>query len=372
MSGYFDACLRALSDQGHDLYLVDLDPSPEAPFSATLGNWIARRRTWDGCSLDTDGVLAELRQFSPGAILISSWHIAAYRSIAKGLAGTTIRVLCMDNWWIGSFKQWAGRMGRSVYLAPYFDLAFVPGLRQWQFARMLGFADNEIIPGLYSADTGPFYAHSARRSVGKTGGAPREFLFVGRLVPEKGVLELLQAYDTYRSRSKNPWCLRIAGTGPLVGEISTAPGVDYMGFCQPEELPQLMSRSDVFVLPSKQEHWGVVVHEAAAAGMVLCCTTAVPAGDQFLQDGYNGLLVPPGDALLLSEALLAFGRMGDGELTAMSEGSQGLSRQLSTEQWARHLIYQLNARRPDQGVASKKRLSGRFSMRSRLGRRPTL
>ncbi len=334
MSGYFDACLRALDKQGHEVYLLDLATSPEAPFGDGLAGWVPHRRSWTG-NLGVDVTLRELRSFGPDALLVSSWHIPEYRKLARAFAGQVPRVLCMDNWWVGSPKQWLGRLGSRLYLQPFFDLAFVPGIRQAQFAAMLGFDQGRIFTGLYSADTEGFA--SLERPASPFAG--RSFLYAGRLVEEKGFSDLLIAYDCYRSKVDQPWPLRVAGVGPLAAGLAARPGIEHLGFCQPNTLPTVMGQSAVFLLPSRHEHWGVVVHEAAAAGLALCCTVGVPAADRFLQDGFNGLLVPARDPRALGLALQTLGGLSDAALAAMAEGSRSLARQLSPDLWVRNLTF---------------------------------
>ncbi len=341
LSGYFDACLRALDSAGHELYLVDLAPSEEAPFGQSLGDWMPRRHLWVD-HLDTANLTNDLKAFEPDALLVSSWHIPEYRKLARVFSGRVPRLLCMDNWWTGTSRQWLGRITASIHIQPFYDLAFVPGIRQCQFAQMLGFAESDIITGLYCADTNAFSAEPRPEEAFFKNNA---FLYVGRLVDSKGVNELLTAYREYRALSSNPWPLRVAGTGPLRDRLELIDGVEHAGFRQPDALPALMSQSTVLILPSRHEHWGVVVHEAATAGLALCCSTRVAAADRFLQEGYNGLLVAPADSKRLVSALRTFEQMKPQAMKAMSDGSLSLARQLTLSQWADHLVFRVEAHR---------------------------
>jgi glycosyltransferase involved in cell wall biosynthesis len=59
----------------------------------------------------------------------------------------------------------------------------------------------------------------------------------------------------------------------------------------------------VFVLPSLSEQWGMVLNEAACAGLPLVASDAAGAAWDLVEDGVNGFRVPAGDIAALREAL---------------------------------------------------------------------
>ena len=73
---------------------------------------------------------------------------------------------------------------------------------------------------------------------------------------------------SYCKSVENPWPLVCAGAGPLVDTVSDFASSN-IGFVQPEQLPDLMAGATAFVLPSRIEPWGVVLHEAASSGLPL-------------------------------------------------------------------------------------------------------
>ena len=308
-----------------------------APFDDSQFDWLTTAYTWRG-SPDVDSVLRLVKDSDPDAVLVSSWHIGAYRRVLREIrsAGVT-RVLCMDNQWLATPKQWLGRLTWRQHIRPYYDLAFVPGDRQVYFARRLGFRRDHILRGLYCADTAAF---------ARPAGLPtrdRAFLFVGRLVREKGIDVLADAYRIYRRRATRPWPLRIVGTGPELHTFAGIEGVELLGFVQPRELPATMWQASALVCPSIFEPWGVVVHEAAASGLCIICSESAGAAVHMVQDGYNGYLVPAGDVSDLAMSLLRVSGAPDHELAEMSAGSVLLSRQLTPDRWARYLIAMLAA-----------------------------
>jgi len=134
------------------------------------------------------------------------------------------------------------------------------------------------------------------------GGGP-VVLTVGRMVGYKGFDVLLRAARGLRAT------VVLVGTGPLEAGLraSAPPNVRFTGRVSDEELVACYHAADVFCLPSVTiaEAFGIVLLEAMACGLPLV-TTALPTGVSAVnRDGVTGLIVPPGDAGALRDALAA-------------------------------------------------------------------
>jgi glycosyltransferase involved in cell wall biosynthesis len=134
------------------------------------------------------------------------------------------------------------------------------------------------------------------------------FLFVGQMIPRKGVDLLLDAFSRLVAGGY-PVELHLAGReGELSGWLSKLkPGVRERvtchGFLQPKDLPALFSHADVFVLPSRHDGWGVVVNQALGAGLPVITSTAAGAGSDLVGNGMEGIHVPPGEVEPLFRAM---------------------------------------------------------------------
>jgi glycosyltransferase involved in cell wall biosynthesis len=118
---------------------------------------------------------------------------------------------------------------------------------------------------------------------------PAEVLYAGRLSPEKGVLELLDAAQGLN--------LVVAGDGPLRDRVPFA-----RGFVQHDELQQLYARAAVVACPSRREGFGVACLEAMAHGRPVVATRVGGLLD-LVVDGETGIVVPPRDSAALRSAL---------------------------------------------------------------------
>lgn len=337
MSGWLDACLGALTTTtGASLYLAYRTPMPEAPFDTSALVTTGNAYRWSDAPRSAE-LLRELEAFRPNALVVCSWDVGAYRAVARRYRGRAVRLLVMDNQWRSTPKQWAGCVAARTYLRTCFDAVFLPGERQAVFATKLGFPDDRIVRGSLSCDHRAFAGLCGARSTS----LPEAFIFIGRLVPAKGIDVLARAYRRYRDQTPRPWPLLVCGTGPLHDEIAAVPGVELRGFVQPRDLVDVVARAGCLVMPSRFEPWGLAIHEAAAAGLPIICTPACGASVELVGDGHNGLLVPAGDEERLALALRRLSQYPAERRATMGANSSRLSVRFTPEQWARHLYEHL-------------------------------
>jgi glycosyltransferase involved in cell wall biosynthesis len=179
-------------------------------------------------------------------------------------------------------------------------------------ARSLGALEVRVIPG--GVDLPP----DERREAD-----PPQILFVGRLSPEKGILQLVEAAAGRK--------LVVAGDGPLRDRV---PGA--LGFVPHEQLGTYYRQAAVVACPSLREGFGVACLEAMAHGVPVVAS-AVGGLLDLVVDGRTGLLVPPGDVPALRAALERL--LGDHDLrTRLGREARERAREFSWELVTRRTI----------------------------------
>jgi len=132
------------------------------------------------------------------------------------------------------------------------------------------------------------------------------FVFVGRLTRDKGISELLNAFNQV-CRQFSGCSLLVVGPDEETIEQS-APAHQKIRFVGKTSQPEAyMAAADVFVLPSYREGFGTVVIEAAACGTPTIASNIYGLSDAVV-DGETGLLVPVRDSSKLAEAMLSLAR----------------------------------------------------------------
>lgn len=342
LSGYITACLRALQRQyGVELVVVRHPSAQDAPFDSGSFEWI--QRLYDRNDVDSTALQRMIDEFRPNALYVSGWFDQTYLAAARYARSRGIPVVSgLDGQWRGTFRQWLGVLTAPWNLHPAIDVIWAAGERQRQFAARLGYRGSRCWSGVYACDWDAFNPMFEERR--RMAPERKHFLFVGRYIDVKGLDVLVDAYRRYRRGANDPWPLVCVGTGRQGELLRAQEGIIDRGFVQPEHLPQVMAEASVFILPSRHEPWGVVLQEAAAAGLPLIASDACGAAVHLLQDGYNGWLFQSGDAAHLAECMARASAESDDMRWQMGKRSSELAKQFTPDRWAFTLIDGLRQR----------------------------
>lgn len=259
-----------------------------------------------------DALKEEIEKAHHKSVLICGWHIKLFRFLARNLNSKVF--LFIDNPWRRTLRQLAGSLFFRIFWLRNYDGVIVPGVPQKKFAHFLGFKEERIQVGFFS-----FLNKSL--TTGLSNNPTREFIFIGRLVAWKGILELAHAYAKYRSLVCNPWPLIVCGDGVLRGEIDNIEGLELKGFLQKEELFAELKKRRVFISCGLGEHWGISIYEATFFGHPLILSSNAGAATTYLIHGINGISINGRDSEDILDALLHFHEMNDSELDLYSINS---------------------------------------------------
>lgn len=332
IADYFLACCLELAKLG-EVHVIRYPVNKEAPFQFNDTSIVKLYNR-------KDFSFNQLQQFSkdlkPDIIICSGWIDKEYLKLCKTYYKKVPTVLTCDTHWRGDFKQIIATVLSRFTLLRIFSDAWVPGLAQKSYVEKLGFKEEQISLGFYSCNHTKFEAVYNQTKNSKAGNFPHRFIYVGRYYEFKGLKELWQAFIELQNENSNDWELWCLGTGDL--KPVEHPKIKHFGFVQPSELNKFIETTGVFVLPSRFEPWGVVVHEFAAAGFPLLLSNAVGAKEQFLKVGENGYSFKENTVSDLKSVLSKFMKLSDQDLVKMSRVSNELSKSITPETWVETLL----------------------------------
>lgn len=168
------------------------------------------------------------------------------------------------------------------------------------------------------------------------------FLFVGHLVKRKGVDLLLKSCSLLQKEGKSNYTLLIAGDGPQKEELEAfcqennlTNSVKFLGKLNYEQLGAYFHQADVFVLPTLEDTWGMVVLEAMLFGKPVLCSQWAGSSEMIV-DGKNGYVFDPNEPEKLAERLNWF--MNNlNQIHEMGEKSKNIMVQYTPETAAKSL-----------------------------------
>lgn len=252
---------RQLRDESPDVLHTRLDASNTLGVAAALS--LGRGRPAVVRTFDNDPV----RDYGP-VVRFAAVRLAARVDVEIAVSKSVAR----------SMTRAFGGRARRIEVVP-------PGLDLERFDRSL--------------------ADGARKDALRSG-ATRVVGTVARIAEQKNLLVLIEAVSLLRSEIPG-LRLVVAGDGPLrrrlerqAVELGVLESVSFLGY--QEDVVPVYAAMDVFVLPSRYEGFGVVFLEAMSMGVPVVGTRVVGSVDA-VQDGRTGLLVPPGDARALADAI---------------------------------------------------------------------
>ena len=264
----------------------------------------------------------------PRLMTTSGWGYPLYNRFRDEARNHGCFVVCgSDNNFVFSFKQCIQALRFRLLFRDKYDAFFVPGRSGVRLMRFFGVPASRIVSGSYAADETLFHDGEALEK------RPKKMLFVGQFCERKNVLRLCEAFRISEGRREG-WTLDLYGSGPLRDVIPTGDGVAVHDFMQPEQLAEVYRQARCFILPSINEHWGVVVHEAALSGCVLLLSDCIGAGEDFLYEGRNGFSFRPESVESLASAMKRVYAMTGEEI----ETAQGVSLELASHDSLGHYV----------------------------------
>lgn len=337
----------------HVIFLAETDatlwqwkvPKEEIRFSyEVLRHW--RRRVRGYNVLLNRGVTAVLAAAKPDVVVLGGYSYIAMWQAQQWARRREIPVLL----WSESTRHDKRKGARPVeMLKKSFQRGcsgfIVPGKAAADYLSTFGIPRRVIFTAPNAVDNEYF---TAAAKAAREGGAELRsqlglpnsyFLFVGRLVPEKGIGLLLKAYERLDAPIRKRIGLVLAGDGPArVQTVQEAgriwPGrFVFPGFLQRQELAVLYALAEALVFPTLTDRWGLVVNEAMACGLPVIASDVAGASVDMVLDGWNGRTVRAGDIDDLSAAMRQLAQDREGTLR-MARHSEEHIANFTPQVWA--------------------------------------
>jgi glycosyltransferase involved in cell wall biosynthesis len=332
----------------HVLYLAERNPrrpyalhADEFRFEWTVlrSAYLARGGRW---VVVNRGVAKAIREIRPDAVIVGGWNQPAFW---QALSWAKLHGCPAIGWAESTARDarsgFAPLEGGKRAFIRVCDALLVPGHASAEYLAQLGVPAERVVVAPNAVDRGIFGGRVERargdRDVlrARLGVRGTCVLSVGRLDPEKGVDIAVRAVAALPDEVE----FIVAGTGPEESHLRAladrlAPGrVRFLGFVERDKLVEWYAASDVFVLPSRSEQWGMALNEAATAGLPLVASDAAGAAYDLLEDGLNGFRVAAGDVWAMRDALT---RLAGDEALRRSAGhrSRELAARFTPEAWA--------------------------------------
>jgi glycosyltransferase involved in cell wall biosynthesis len=126
-------------------------------------------------------------------------------------------------------------------------------------------------------------------------------LVVGRLIPRKGLDELLHTWDRLPGEERRGWRLVLAGDGPdgpALADFAGRAGLSDVVFTGPIDYSRIAdyyAAADVLISPTLEDNWSLVVPEGMSTGLPVMCSIYNGCYPELVQEGRNGWRYDPLD-----------------------------------------------------------------------------
>ena len=237
--------------------------------------------------------------------------IASYLARARGIPVVVSPHGCLEPWAL-AHRPLKKRLALALYQRRVFSTAAMivaTANQELNSIRSMGFTNPiAVLPNGVDLSVIPK----------RTLGAVRKLLFLSRIHPKKGVLDLVYAWARVR---RTGWKVVIAGPDEggylsevqaLIAKLNMQQDFEFPGLVSGDEKERCFSEADLFILPTYSENFGIVVAEALARQVPVITTTGAPWAELekydcgwWVEPGIDGIVGALSGALLISREQLA-------------------------------------------------------------------
>jgi glycosyltransferase involved in cell wall biosynthesis len=285
------------------------------------------------------GLWHDLKLYKPNIILSNQLGI---RTLIAHYYGTIFSVPVVPwvsvslytekkNWFFREyFRRWL--LKRS----PTICTNLTEGIRYLTEKHYVG--EEKIFPTPYAVDVDKFHdivqkfqseGYKLRAKMKMRGTV---FLYVGHMIKMKGLNELIAGLQKVDKKYIDKFTFIFVG-GELPKNLCQKLGQTdihfvNVGFVQPRELPLYYAMADVFIFPSLQDEWAIVINEAAAAGLPIISSIYAAATSDLVEDSFNGLRIDPYHDVEIAVSVEKMMKLSDDERSVWGRRSFSMSKKI--------------------------------------------
>ncbi len=238
--------------------------------------------------------------------------------------------------------QWYRKLYRKCTMR-YIDAYCVNGKLCGEYLELLGAKNDSVFYGQMAADTEGLanavaaiskeQVNTFRSNLNVSSG--RLYLYVGQLIPRKGIMELLKAW---RMAKQDGATLLIVGDGSQKEELQTYCNqwnlnIVFTGKIDYKYISQYYRIADLFIMPTLEDNWSLVVPEAMACGLPIACSKYNGCWPELVKPE-NGWLFDPRNIQETSELLKHISSLSSDKMRIMGEKSREIVKDYSPQRAA--------------------------------------
>ncbi len=269
----------------------------------------------------TQALLQRAKAYRPDIINLTGYYDPAQILLLLWAKASGIRVVMQNEstaadqqrgGWKEQFKRWLFRQcnGFFCFGSQSADYLIQLGVAPAKILLRKNAVDNVVLRSVYEKTLPDRVSVQQAMRL-----QANNFVFVGRLIEAKNLVMLLNSFAEalkHTTRGAN-WGLLLLGDGAeydnlsqqivaleLDGRITILPGRPWF------QVPEVLALSDVLVLPSRSEPWGLVVNEAMACGLPVIVSDRCGCVTDLVHHGQNGFVFDPGQPAQLTHWLTQF------------------------------------------------------------------
>lgn len=263
------------------------------------------------------GILRTIQSYRPDIVNLTGYYDLASLIVLWYCKLKGIKTVLSNESTSGDHtRNFSKELFKSLFIIKLFDGFFNFGQQSKEYMLALGAKASQMLVNRNCVDNQlleEIYKENYQQRVSKQSSLnlpKHNFIFVGRLIEFKNLFRLLDAFKI--AQKNEDWGLIILGDGELKSTLKqyaqdlVVKNVFFFEGVNWQQVPQYLSLSDVLVLPSFSEPWGLVVNEAMACGLPVAVSNKCGCAAELVKESENGFTFNPENVNEIAETLVKF------------------------------------------------------------------